>query len=342
MKKLLSGGIILSFLITALIGCQKQNDLPSANEINTAEETIARIIENNQTVITVNNSTAQTTARASGGKQVRFTYLAVALARTGLIKELAKFDGAYTLFAPTNDAFMNAGFNSIQDIMKTPVEALTPILLYHVVGLKVKAADVPAGPNAEVPTLNGAKIYATRKTDGSVFINGTAVIYADIKAVNGVIHVIDRILIPPTGNIVQTAIAANPEFTYLVTAVTRASQGSTNVAALLSGAGPFTVFAPVNQAFINAGFPTIASIMNANPNDLTPILAYHVIPARIFSSDLSNGITPTMLAGGTTTITLTGGPKIKGNTNTAAANIVKTDIVSTNGVIHVIDGVLLP
>lgn len=342
MRKLLTGGMILSFFIIALIGCQKQNELSSTNNINTSNETIARIIENKNTVFTVSNSNTQIAARASAGRQVKFTYLAVALARTGLIKELAKFDGAYTLFAPTDEAFMDAGFKTIQDIVKAPVETLTPILLYHVVGAKVKAADVPAGPNAAVATLNGANIYVTRKTDGSVFINGTPVIYADVKAVNGVIHVIDKILIPPVGNIVQTALAANPEFTYLVAAVLRASEGSTNVAALLSGAGPFTVFAPVNQAFKNAGFATIASIMSANPNDLTPILAYHVIPARIFSSDLSNGITPTMFAGGTTTITLTGGPKIKGNSNAMAANIVKTDIVATNGVIHVIDGVLLP
>jgi len=342
MKKLLSGGLILSLLLTVLTGCQKQIEMPATNEINTEGETIARIIENNNTVFTVNNSNTQGVARGAAGRQVRFTYLAVALARTGLIKELAKFDGAYTLFAPTDDAFMDAGFKSIQDIIRTPVETLTPILLYHVLGIKVKAADVPAGPNAAVPTLNGANIYATRKPDGSVFINGTEVIYADIRAVNGVIHVIDRVLIPPTGNIVQTAIAANPEFSYLVAAVTRASQGSTNVAGLLSGNGPFTVFAPVNQAFKNAGFNTIADILNASPNALTPILAYHVISGRIFSSDLSNGITPTMFAGGTTTITLTGGPKIKGNGNTSAANIVKTDIVTTNGVIHVIDGVLLP
>jgi uncharacterized surface protein with fasciclin (FAS1) repeats len=342
MKRLLSGGILFSLLLTVLIGCQKQKDMPADNEINTERETIARIIENKNTVFTVSNSSSQLAGRGAAGREVRFTYLAVALARTGLINDLARFDGAYTLFAPTDDAFRDAGFNSIQDIIRTPVEALTPILKYHVLGIKVKAADVPAGPNAPVTTLNGAKIYATKKMDGSVFINGTPVIYADIRAVNGVIHVIDRILMPPTGNIVQTAIAANPEFSYLVAAVTRASQGSTNVAGLLSGTGPFTVFAPVNQAFKNAGFNTIADIMNASPDALTPILAYHVIPARVFSSDLSNGIMPTMFLGGTTTITLTGGPKIKGNGNATAANIVKTDIVATNGVIHVIDGVLLP
>lgn len=324
-----------------LVSCQKQSEL-RPDETPTSSQTISAIIENKNFALSLKSDQAGATARGSAGRQVKFNYLAAALARTGLTKVLATTDGSYTLFAPTNDAFIDAGFATVQDIMNAPVDVLKPILLYHVLGTEVTSGNVPAGPNAVVNTLNGADAYVTRKQDGSVFINGVAVILADVNAVNGVIHVIDKVLIPPTGNIVQTAIAASPEFTYLVAAVLRASQGSVNVAGLLSGAGPFTVFAPTNQAFINAGFPTIASITNASPAALTPILAYHVIGARIFSSDLSNGIQPVMFAGGTTTITLTGGPKIKGNGNSTASNIVKTDIVCTNGVIHVIDGVLLP
>ena len=122
----------------------------------------------------------------------------------------------------------------------------------------------------------------------------------------------------------------------------RASQGSTNVAAVLSGAGPFTVFAPTNQAFINAGFTTIASINAADPNNLTAILTYHVIGARVFSSDLLNNSMPATVNGGTVKITLTGGPKVKGNSNATGSNIILTDILATNGVVHVIDQVLLP
>lgn len=324
-----------------LVSCQKQSEL-APDEQPTASQTIAAIIENKNLTLSLKSDQAGATARGSAGRQVKFNYLAAALARTGLTKVLATTDGSYTLFAPTNDAFIDAGFATVQDIMNAPVDVLKPILLYHVLGTEVTSGNVPTGPNAAVNTLNGADAYVTRKQDGSVFINGVAVILADVNAVNGVIHVIDKVLIPPTGNIVQTAIAANPEFTYLVAAVVRASQGSTNVAGLLSGTGPFTVFAPVNQAFINAGFATINDIMNASPATLTTILGYHVIGARVFSSDLVNGMTPTMFLGGTTTITLTGGAKIKGNGNPTASNIVKTDIVCTNGVIHVIDGVLLP
>lgn len=339
-KGLFSWGALLCVCLIIATGCQKQND--AINDVNKFEnESIASIIQNPNTSFTVKGRTGSgVSSRASAGKQVKFTYLAVALARTGLTSTLSTLSSNYTLFAPTDDAFRAAGFNTIQDIVKAPKQVLTPILLYHVLGAKVLAAQVPAGPNAAVQTLNGADAYVTSNSNG-VFINGNPVIVADVKAANGVIHVIDNILMPPVGNIVATAVA-NPNFTYLVAAVLRASQGSTNVAALLSGDGPLTVFAPVNQAFINAGFATIADITAADPNALTSILAYHVVAGRVFSSDLTNNMIVPMFAGGNTTITLTGGPKIKGNGNSMAANIIKTDIVTTNGVIHVIDGVLLP
>ncbi|HLO37521.1 MAG TPA: fasciclin domain-containing protein [Lacibacter sp.] len=339
-KGLFSWGTLLCVCLIIATGCQKQND--AINDVNKFEnESIASIIQNPNTSFTVKGGTGSgVSSRASAGRQVKFTYLAVALARTGLTSTLSTLSSNYTLFAPTDDAFRAAGFNTIQDVVKAPKEVLTPILLYHVLGAKVLAAQVPAGPNAAVETLNGADAYVTSNSNG-VFINGNPVIVADVKAANGVIHVIDNILMPPVGNIVATAVA-NPNFTYLVAAVLRASQGSTNVAALLSGDGPLTVFAPVNQAFINAGFATIADITAADPNALTPILAYHVVVGRVFSSDLTNNMSVPMFAGGNTTITLTGGPKIKGNGNAMAANIIKTDIVTTNGVIHVIDGVLLP
>ena len=338
-KSIFSWGMLLAVCLFITTGCQKQND--AVNELNNLEkESIAAIIQNPNTSFAIKNSSSSLAARGSAGRQVKFTYLAAALARTGLTSTLSTLSSNYTLFAPTDDAFKAAGFMTIQDVMKAPKEVLTPILLYHVIGAKVLAAQVPAGPNAAVETLNGADVYVTSNSNG-VFINGSPVIVADVKAANGVIHVIDNILMPPVGNIVATAVA-NPDFSYLVAAVLRASQGSTNVAALLSGDGPLTVFAPTNQAFINAGFATIADITAASPDALTPILAYHVVVGRVFSSDLTNNMSVPMYAGGNTTITLTGGPKIKGNGNAMAHNIIKTDIVTTNGVIHVIDGVLLP
>jgi uncharacterized surface protein with fasciclin (FAS1) repeats len=140
---------------------------------------------------------------------------------------------------------------------------------------------------------------------------------------------------------VQT-VAADPDYSYLVAAVLTASKGSVKVADVLGSAGPFTVFAPTNDAFRAAGFATEAAIMAANPETLIAILTYHVLAGRVFSSDLADGATPTMLNGLTTTIDLDGGAFIKGRKNATASRITKTDIVATNGVIHEIDQVLLP
>ncbi len=202
------------------------------------------------------------------------------------------------------------------------------------------AADVPAGPNAKVVTAGGDSVFVTKNTKG-VFVNGIPVTQADIAADNGVIHAIARVLLPPAGNLVQV-VQADTSLTYLVAAVLRASTGTTNVAGVLSTGGIFTVFAPTNDAFRAAGFPTIASINAADPNTLTGILTYHVLAGRAFSSDLAEGAKPATLNGGTVTISLTGGATVKGNSNTGKSNIIATNIMASNGVVHKIDQVLLP
>jgi uncharacterized surface protein with fasciclin (FAS1) repeats len=271
----------------------------------------------------------------------RFQLLTAAVAKAGLIQTLNDKKANLTLFAPTDDAFKAAGFRTAGDLAKVPEDALKALLLYHVLGTEVKSSQVPQAANTEVNTVANKPIFVTRNSSNRVFVNGVSVIQKDLDCTNGVIHVLNRVLLPATGTIVQTAIG-NPNLSYLVAAVLRASQGAVNVAEVLSSAGPFTVFAPTNNAFMQAGFPTIASLQAADPAVLTPILTYHVIPARVFSSDLVNNSTPGTVNGGTVTITLTGGAKVKGNNNTVPSNIIATDILATNGVVHVIDRVLLP
>jgi uncharacterized surface protein with fasciclin (FAS1) repeats len=266
-------------------------------------------------------------------RQASFQLLSFAIARAGLANELNDPRFAYTLFAPTDEAFAALGLGSRQAINAVPMDDLKAILLYHVLGSKVLAAQVPSS-YTELTMLSNQKAYVIRR-GASVFINGTPVVSADIEARSAVIHAIDRVLLPPAGNIVEVA-AANPNFTYLVAAVQRA--GLVNA---LAGAGPLTVFAPTNQAFMDAGFPTIASIQAAPASALIPILTYHVLAGRAFSSDISNGQVLTMLSGGTTTISLVNGVQIDG-AGSAPSNIIQTDIMATNGVIHAIDRVLLP
>jgi hypothetical protein len=269
------------------------------------------------------------------------TLLRAAVLRAGLANTLSA-DGTMTVFAPTNEAFAAAGLGTEAAINAVPVETLKGILMYHVLSQKYAAANIPNG-TTELTTASNAKAYVTKNTRG-VYVNGNAMVTtSDVNASNGVVHIINKVLMPPSQNIVQLA-QSNTNLSYLVAAVVRASQGSTNVAAALSTSSTtgMTVFAPTNQAFINAGFATTDAIMAANPDTLASILTYHVIGARVFSSDLTEGAMPTTLNGGKVTITLTGGAKVKGSANATASNITATDILATNGVVHVIDQVLLP
>lgn len=247
--------------------------------------------------------------------------------------------GPFSVFAPDNDAFTASGITS-SVIAALSAAQLKDILLYHTIGSKIMAADVPAGPNAAVTTAGGGTVYVTKNSNG-VFVNGWKVTAADIAASNGVIHSIEHLLMPPAGNLVEVA-QANSSLTYLVAAVVRAGEGNTNVAEVLSSAGPFTVFAPTNQAFIDAGFPTIASIQAADPNTLASILTYHVLSARAFSSDLADGQNLTTVNGGTIKVGLGSSATVKGNSNTSASTITAVNIMAANGVVHVIDKVLLP
>lgn len=268
-----------------------------------------------------------------------YKLLKVALKHAGLYETLDQA-GTFTVFAPDNKAFADAGFPDAAAIKAVAPDALKGILLYHVLGSVVKSGDIPVADNTAVTTVGGGDIYVSSR-DGKVSVNGASVVKADIKASNGVIHAINKVLMPPSSNIVELAVA-NPNLSYLVAAVLRASQGTTDVAALLSGAGPFTVFAPTNDAFIAAGFATIDAINAANPDDLTPILAYHVIGARVFSANLVDGAEVPTVNGANVKIDLSSGAAVKGNSNASASNVVAADVIATNGVVHVVDQVLLP
>ncbi|MBL7749584.1 MAG: fasciclin domain-containing protein [Chitinophagaceae bacterium] len=253
--------------------------------------------------------------------------------------------GPFTVFAPDNAAFAASGITSTVLGSLTPAQVQS-ILLYHTIGAKILAADVPAGPNAKVTTAGGDSVFVTKNASG-VYINGIKVNTADVAADNGVIHVIGRVLNPPVGNIVETASASGLDS--LVKAVTRATTaagGDPTLAGTLSSA-TLTVFAPTNAAFTQLlGALSLTDINQIPIGTLLAVLRYHVVGGRAFSSDLTNGSLP-MFAGGNTTTNLTngagGGPSILGNGNGGnKSNITATNIVCRNGVVHLIDRVLLP
>ncbi len=271
-----------------------------------------------------------------------FSVLKEAVTKANLATTLSG-TGPFTVFAPDNTAFTAAGITSATVASLSPTQ-LSDLLLYHTIGSKILAANVPAGPNAKVVTAGGDSVFVTKNTAG-VFVNGIKVAAADIAADNGVIHQLSKALNKPGGSIVATAQAAGSGLDSLVKAVLRVNSapgGNPNLVTLLS-TSTLTVFAPSNAAFTQLlGALGVTNIDQIPIATLAAVLGYHVVPGRAFSSDLANGPL-TMFAGGNTTISLTSGATIKGNGNGAnASNITATNIMCRNGVVHVIDRVLLP
>jgi uncharacterized surface protein with fasciclin (FAS1) repeats len=256
--------------------------------------------------------------------QPTFSTLNVALARTGLAGVVSRNE--LTVFAPTDEAFAAIGLNN-RNIASVP--NLREILLYHVVAGSVFSSQLSDG---FVPTLNGAAVEISID-GGAVMVNDANVVVADVKARNGVIHAIDKVMFPPAQNIVEIA-AGNEDFSILVAAVTAAG-----LADVLSGDGPFTVFAPTNAAFEALPAGTIDALLADPKGTLTEILLYHVVSGRVYSSDLSNG--PVTTFGGKTFQVNANDFQITDNKG-GVANIIAANIQGTNGVIHVIDKVILP
>jgi len=266
-----------------------------------------------------------------------FTLLEAAVLHAGVADALT--NPSITVFAPTDDAFRAAGFANAAAIQATDKNLIASILTYHVVGSLVPASAIETKDNAEVATLNTAKVYVT-KNAGGVSVNGAKVTTADVKAENGaIIHIIDAVLVPESRNIVALA-QANPNLSLLVAAVLRANEGATKVVDILSSAGPFTVFAPTNDAFIAAGFPNAAAIQSASPDVLANILTYHVVSGRVYSTNLVTGNVAT--ANGGSVAINAGNATLKGKSNTGNTNIIGVNIPASNGVIHLINSILLP
>ncbi|MFD2571125.1 fasciclin domain-containing protein [Spirosoma soli] len=265
-----------------------------------------------------------------------FTLLEAAVIKAGLAEALST--GNLTVFAPTDAAFQAAGFADANAINNADVNTLRKILLYHVIGGNRFFEESIPLQLAGFTTLHGEPVYATRQ--GGLSVNGISVSQADLETNNGVIHVIGRVLLPPAGNTVEVAVS-NPNLTYLVAAVQRASQGEINLVQALAS-GTLTVFAPTNAAFQAAGFPTIESIRAADPNVLSRILRYHVVSGRRFSSQLSEGSLTTLEGNPLATTRVPGRATVQGLGNATPATLVNPDVVTINGAVHVIDQVLLP
>ena len=250
----------------------------------------------------------------------------------------------YTVFAPNNAAFQalldsDASWNSIADI---PIATLDLVLRHHVVSGKVMAADLTAtyvntlaeGPNSEALSLQ------VDVSPDVVFNGSTSPVTTDVSASNGVVHIVNSVMLPP--NVVNHALN-NANFSTLVAALTD-SRHTTDFVTVLSGTGPFTVFAPTNDAFqalldSDSTWNSLADIPIAT---LDAVLQYHVVNgSNVQSDELTDGQNVTMLGGGTVTVDLSAGAKLT-TSSSQSVMISATDVQGTNGVVHVVDAVLLP
>ena len=259
--------------------------------------------------------------------------LVAALAHAGLVETL-QGDGPFTVFAPTDAAFAAAGINLAD--FDTPEEnaTLVDILTYHVYDGAVASADVADG--MVVTMFNGAEAVFAVGSDGAVSIEGANVTTADVQSSNGVIHVIDAVLMPPVAPVapgdIPTVATGTGIHTSLVAALAKA-----DLVTALQADGPFTVFAPTDAAFTAAGIDLDTFVTEAEIATLADILTYHVYVGAVASTSVTDGMTVTMLNGDNASFTVSeAGVMIEG------ANVTTADVEASNGVIHVIDAVLMP
>lgn len=283
--------------------------------------------------------------------------LAAAVVKTGLAGALTDASASLTVFAPTNNAFaqLPVPFNNaanISGITNTDqIDFLRSVLLYHVLGAEVFSNQIANGRSSAqtlkpAGTANDNTVYIS-KTFGIIKLNGqSTVIWPNVNATNGVVHVINKVLLFPTNTIAGIA-TSSPDFSTLVAALVK-----TNLAGVFAGSGDFSVFAPTNAAFaqLPAPFNNAANINNitdqAQIDALANILKYHVTAARYFSWDLGLLQRVGTLAAApnnkVTTILGCNRGYVKGDGNNRFSVITPADILATNGVVHVIDRVLLP
>ena len=264
-----------------------------------------------------------------------FSILVEALTAADLVDDLSGA-GPFTVFAPTNDAFaallVDLGVTK-EELLAHP--DLADVLLYHVLSGKIMSTDLSDGLSAA--TLQGEDVMFDLDTTPPM-VNESGITAVDLEATNGVIHVIDKVLVPesfgaPGQSIVEIAVG-NPDFSILVAALQKA-----DLVSALQGEGPFTVFAPTNAAFAKLleALDITAEDLLAQP-DLAKVLLHHVVSGKVMSSALTDGLEADTLNGDKLVFDLetAGGPFVSN------AKISAVDIEATNGVIHVIDDVMVP
>lgn len=258
-----------------------------------------------------------------------FNTLVAAVKAAGLVDTL-KGNGPFTVFAPTDEAFAKLPAGTVETLLKPENrDQLVAVLTYHVVPARVTARDAFSATHA--PTVNGQKIDVNATLAG-IKIDNANVVKSDIQCSNGIIHVIDSVILPATKNIPETATEAGTFNTLL------AAAKAAGLVDALSGKGALTVFAPTDEAFAKLPQGTVENLLKPeNKAQLAAILKYHVVSGRVFASDAIKAGRATTLQGQNLMVSY-GADGVRIND----ARVIAPNLETTNGVIHVIDSVILP
>ncbi|MFG0306027.1 MAG: fasciclin domain-containing protein [Phycisphaerales bacterium JB040] len=256
-----------------------------------------------------------------------FSTLVSAVKAAGLVETLNS-EGPFTVFAPTNDAFAGLDQRALANTLRD-TERLTQLLTFHVVPGRITAEQLATTRFLE--TVNGNRVEIGR--NGGLGVEQASIVAADIEAGNGIIHVINDVLIPTKLDIVETASSAGSFETLIAAARAAGLAGS------LKSDGPLTVFAPTDEAFAALGADTIETLLRPeNKQTLATVLRYHVVSGRTYSGALLGGAEIKTLSG--ETVEASFGPS--GLSLNDKSRVTTADLGATNGVIHVIDSVLIP
>lgn len=262
----------------------------------------------------------------------------IAAAKAAGVAGVLQGDTPLTVFAPTDEAFAELPAGTVESLLKPEnKDKLAAILKYHVVAGRVPSSAALRLSSAD--TLNGQRLDVTRLTSsnpdivaGKLFIDQSEVITADVAASNGVIHVINKVLLPESNDLVDAAASAGTFKTLL------AAAGVADLVGALRGDGPLTVLAPTDDAFAKLPAGTVDSLLKPeNREELKAVLTNHVIPGRVYADQALEGATASTIGGGDVRFC-----RRRGGAFVNQAKLVQTDIDAANGVIHVIDSVLLP
>lgn len=304
MKKLRLAFWALSFSAITFLSCDKNSP-----DINPPPQNIADYIAGNPD----------------------FSIMESALVRAGLVSELQNATNL-TFFLPDNAAFQNAGLDQ-NAINAMTTAQLTDLIHYHEVNHVINSAQFPIGDT--ITTILGLHIFSNIG-DSGIYLNGIKIKTTDIQATNGIVHLLTKALIPPAFS-VYDLVASDPDFTLLKAAIDKAGLTST-----LQNGGVYTLFAPNNTAFNNAGYNTVTDINNADPAAISKIVKDHVLSTEFFLSDFVSGLSLKNIQGDDLIVS-----KVPPSINLVGSSqpnavVIVPDMLGTNGVIQEIDRVILP